>query len=114
MNILFTEMEHHNLQWQIKLVEDGHTVYTNQFKSKQYLKSLNINSISEITYEIYVNMKELDAFKITNEMPEHFVDTLEQVIEKYKIDLIINTWPGFNSIIPVSYTHLTLPTNREV
>lgn len=99
MNILFTEMEHHNLQWQIKLVEDGHTVYTNQFKSKQYLKSLNINSISEITYEIYVNMKELDAFKITNEMPEHFVDTLEQVIEKYKIDLIINTWPGFNSII---------------
>ena len=55
MNILFTEMEYHNLQWQVKLVEDGHTVYTTQTGSPNYLKTLNINSISDIEYRVFTN-----------------------------------------------------------
>ena len=97
MNILFTEMEYHNLQWQVKLVEDGHTVYTTQTGSPNYLKTLNINSISEIEYRVFTNPD--NYTELNNNLPLTHLDKLEQVIEKYKIDLIINTWPTFNSII---------------
>ena len=97
MNILFTEMEYHNLQWQVKLIEDGHTVYTIQTDCKNYLKTLNINSISEIPYRVFANPE--NYVEISNNLPLTHLDKLEQVIEKYKIDLIINTWPTFNSII---------------
>ena len=102
MNILFTEMVQHNLQWQIKLVEDGHTVYTNQVQSEYYLKSLNIHSIHDIPYHIYASqeiIKPKNIVELTNELPSLLIERLEQTIEKYKIDLIINTWPCFNSII---------------
>ena len=97
MNILFTEMEYHNLQWQVKLVEDGHTVYTTQTGSPNYLKTLNINSISDIEYRTFTNPD--NYTELNNNLPPTHLDKLEQVIEKYKIDLIINTWPTFNSII---------------
>ena len=81
MNILFTEMVHHNLQWQIKLVEDGHTVYTNQVESEHYLKSLNIHSIHDIPYHIFASqeiIKPEDIVELTNELPLLLLERLEQ------------------------------------
>ena len=57
-------MEYHNLQWQVKLVEDGHTVYTTQTGSPNYLKTLNLGVLvaptdktgksSDLKFFIYV------------------------------------------------------------
>ena len=43
-------MEHQNLQFMKKLVEDGHTVYTQQHQNPNYLKSFGINSITDLPY----------------------------------------------------------------
>ena len=93
-------MEHHNLQWQIKLVEDGHTVYTNQDISPKYLKTFDINSLSELPYRIFAEKQfKSEIATLSNNLPLSLIETFEEIIEKYKIDLVINTWPTFNSII---------------
>ena len=43
-----------------------------------------------------------------HESSKEWVDFVKEACKKYKLPLIIE------SINPVSYTHLTLPTNREV
>ena len=45
MNILFIEYPHAHFQQQRKLVESGHTVYTN-WQDCDYYKKFNINTIN--------------------------------------------------------------------
>ncbi len=94
-------MENQNFQWQIKLAEDGHTVYTNQNASPNYLKSFNINSLTELPFRVFADAEENeeDFPVLTNDLPLYLIENLEKIIEKYKIDLVINTWPTFNSIM---------------
>lgn len=101
MNILFVEMEHHNLHFMKRLAEDGHTVYTQQTESTNYLKSFGITSITEMPHQIWatdlVDIK--DWASVGNGLPSIITERFEQVLEKYKIDLVINTWPRFNQIM---------------
>tara|TARA_B100000927_G_scaffold227517_1_gene187275 strand:+ start:362 stop:1591 length:1230 start_codon:yes stop_codon:yes gene_type:complete len=101
MNILFLEMEHQNLQFMKKLVESGHNVYTNQYDSPNYLKSFGITALEEIPYMIWatdlVDIKDYEKYH--NNLPEIIYDRFEQVLEKYKIDLVINTYPIANEMI---------------
>ena len=43
-----------------------------------------------------------------------FVDGLRQIVPPEELTLIVNTGDDLLWWGPVSYTHLTLPTNREV
>ena len=101
MNILFIEMEHHNLHFMKKLSEDGHKVYTNQTDSPNYLKSFGITSIYDLPYQIWatdlVDLKNYEASG--NGRPDIDIERFPKVLEKYKIDLVINTYPRFNQIM---------------
>jgi len=101
MNILFVEMEQHNLHFMKKLVEDGHTVYTNQNESSNYLKSLGINPLTELPYQIWATdlVDKKDFAKVGNGLPSIIAERFSKVLEKYKIDLVINTFPRFNQIM---------------
>ncbi len=101
MNILFVEMEQHNLHFMKKLVEDGHTVYTNQNESSNYLKSLGINPLTELPYQIWATdlVDKKDFAKVGNGLPSIIAERFSEVLEKYKIDLVINTFPRFNQIM---------------
>ena len=54
-------MEQQNLQLMKKLVEDGHTVYTQQCQTPIYYKSFGITSIPELPYFIYAQTKMLSS-----------------------------------------------------
>ena len=104
MNILFIEMEQQNLQFMKKLVEDGHTVYTQQCQTPIYYKSFGITSIPELPYFIYAQTKEdlkeedINVLR-NNSLPIRIQEEFEKILEKYKIDLVINTYPMFNNIM---------------
>ena len=61
-----------------------------------------------------------DDFSIDriNELVQKFPETDQAIlssvtaVDQTEIDALTAKFPGF--IVPVSYTHLTLPTNREV
>ena len=106
MNILFVEMEQHNLQFMKKLAEDGHTVYTNQNYSRNYLKTLGINAIDDMPHQVWAagmpwsHLVDMDTYEeVGNGLPPFMIDRFEQTLEKYKIDLVINTYPPFNEIM---------------
>ena len=94
-------MEHHNLHFMKKLVEDGNTVYTQQTDSKNYLESFGITSITEMPHQIWatdlVDIKDYEA--AGNGLPPILAERFSQVLDKYKIDLVINTYPPFNEIM---------------
>ena len=100
MNILFIEMEHQNLQFMKKLVEDGHTVYTQQHQNPNYLKSFGINSITDLPYFHLWTPEEIEYQTYNlNTAPKNTSEIFPKVLEKYKIDLVINTFPSFNKLI---------------
>ena len=107
MNILFVEMEQHNLHFMKKLAEDGHSVYTNQPYSKNYLESLGINTIGDdLPHEVWNpnfswgHLVDMDTYEaVGNGLPKWMEEKFENVLEKYKIDLVINTYPPFNEIM---------------
>jgi len=106
MNILFVEMEHHNLHFMKKLAEDGHTVYTNQNYSPNYLKSFGIIAIDDLPHQCWAGGKpwshliDMSTYeKVGNGLPEWMIPRFEIALEKYKIDLVINTYPPFNEIM---------------
>jgi len=107
MNILFVEMEQHNLQFMKKLAEDGHSVYTNQSLSKNYLKSLGINTVGDdLPHEVWNptmswgHLVDMDTYEaVGNGLPKWMEEKFENTLEKYKIDLVICTWPPFNEIM---------------
>ena len=47
---------------------------------------------------------------------EHFLELLGEMVERYRVRLHVYVLMGnhYHLLVPVSYTHLTLPTNREV
>ena len=59
--------------------------------------------------EIYVNVKLYHEQKGWDQ--QHFTETLA---ENFFLLVRMNMWIKLGSTEPVSYTHLTLPTNREV
>ena len=101
MNILFVEMEHQNLHFMKKLVESGHNVYTNQYDSPNYLKSFGITALEEMPYMIWAtDLVDINDFKnYHHNLPEIIHDRFEQILEKYKIDLVINTYPTANNMV---------------
>jgi hypothetical protein len=107
MNILFVEMEQHNLQFMKKLAEDGHSVYTNQSLSKNYLKSLGINTVGDdLPHEVWAvghswsHLIDMDTYEeVGNGLPKWMEEKFEKTLEKYKIDLVVNTYPPFNEIM---------------
>ena len=57
-----------------------------------------------------------DYLKAINQTKEPLLDTEDEQWEKKYPSFIINKCiaPFPDTVMPVSYTHLTLPTNREV
>ena len=106
MNIFFVEMEYHNLHFMKKLVEDGHTVYTNHTEPFEYYKSLGIIPTDDLPQQVWQqnqpwsHLVDINTYgEVGNGLPPFMVDRFEQVLEKYKIDLVINTYPPFNEIM---------------
>ena len=52
--------------------------------------------------------------KITHAVNQGMADEDPEVLSKFVGDYVFNPVAGGNEIQSVSYTHLTLPTNREV
>ena len=106
MNIFFVEMEYHNLHFMKKLVEDGHTVYTNHTEPFEYYKSFGIIPTDDLPQQVWhqnqpwSHLVDINTYgEVGNGLPPFMVDRFEQVLEKYKIDLVINTYPPFNEIM---------------
>ena len=93
MNILFVEMEQHNLHFMKKLAEDGHSVYTNQTYTKNYLESLGIHGVDDLPHEVWAqgqpwsHLIDMSTYeKVGNGLPEWMIPRFEVALEKYKID----------------------------
>ena len=106
MNILFVEMEQHNLHFMKKLAEDGHSVYTNQTYTKNYLESLGIHGVDDLPHEVWAqgqpwsHLIDMSTYEeVGNGLPKWMEEKFEKTLEKYKIDLVINTYPPFNEIM---------------
>ena len=88
MNILFVEMEQHNLHFMKKLAEDGHSVYTNQPYSKNYLESLGINTIGDdLPHEVWNpnfswgHLVDMDTYEaVGNGLPKWMEEKFENVL----------------------------------
>ena len=72
---------------------------------------------SNVVSELMENLKNKSSYKLPNEMREYIGSYFSSdTANKKEVEEVISSYFNTHNIIldPVSYTHLTLPTNREV
>ena len=96
MNILFIEMEQQNLQFQKKLVEDGHNIVTMQDKNSEYTHLFGIETTNLLPYKMMYNTE----YGLGLYNPEIGRVRVLQIIQEYDIDFIISS---IHRALPPSY-----------
>ena len=95
MNIFFIEMEQQNLQFQKKLVEDGHNVVTMQDKNSEYTHLFGIETTDLLPYKMMYNTE----YGLGFYNPEIGTVRVLQIVQEYDIDLVICSCPSMRHLV---------------
>ena len=98
------------------------TAYQDDIDAIRALKDENGDSWHAIDPEAVARMRAQNRFRTGLEIAQYTADIMRADMAEYDADSSVYTqslgvWHGFigqQKLISVSYTHLTLPTNREV
>ena len=88
-------MEQQNLQFQKKLVEDGHNVVTMQDKNSGYTHLFGIKTTNLLPYKMMYNTE----YGLGFYNPEIGTVRVLQIVQEYDIDLVICSCPSMRHLV---------------